>query len=268
MTYDSISPRSRANLDEALRRGGIQGGAPDAPPPEQKPLPGTEPPAPKGDEWKVKAEAAQAELAKVQARDKKRSDDEIAAKKKADEDEAKKRGEHEVLLKQRDAELAAAQAQAKVYADAAAARVDRSIKRLSEAAQKEIALVRDSLPLDKLEAFIEAKLEGGQTAPIEGGGVVTPPSPAPGGVRRDAKGHQLHAETVMILEDRGADESAYAVGKSLGAIPVGGGDFKFRWKGTGDNKKDTQAFIALLNKAAYNPMRDNRSAVHKRIFGA
>ena len=268
MLYDSISQRSRANLDEALRRGGIMGGAPDADPANgaQPHLPGTGGDTGKGggDDWKAKAETANAELEKLRAANKKRSDDEGAAKKKADEDEAKKRGEHEVLLKQRDAELAAAQAQTKALHEAAQARVERSTKRLSDAARKEIDLVKDSLPLDKLEALIDAKLEGGQV--IEGG-VVTPPAPAPGGVRRDAKGHQLHAETVMILEDRGAGESKYQVGKALGAIPIGGGDVKFRWKGTGDDRKDTQAFIELLNKAAYNPMRDKTTAAHKRIFG-
>lgn len=236
---------------------GLQGGAPDEQP-KQEPLPLDDKAKPDDTAaLKARAEKAEADAAALRAKDKKRNDDESAAKKKAEEEEAKKRGEFEALMAKRDAELKAANEEAERLRVATQKRIDAGIAKLGDAAKKEIEIVRGSLSLDKLEELVTIKL---------GDVIANPPSPGVGTGRRDGSGgHKIDPGTEELLVEVSASTGARETAKKLGEFKRDG-DSVFRWRGTGDDRKDTMSFVDMLNKIADNPIRDMREKARDRVL--
>jgi len=256
---ESAVPR----LLEAVRRGGIQGGAPDGDDAAVKAAAEAKAKADadakaKGDEaaaLKARAEKAEADLAKKNEAD-------AAAKKKLEDDEAKKRGDFDKLTRQKDDEIAALKARADradALEKASKERIDAAIAKLPDAAKKEIELVKDSLTPEKLEALVA--LKGGDTS------IPIPPAPGVGnrGGRKDG-GYELNPVTVEVLDELYEPEQTRQTAKHLGSF-MRGTNPVFRWQGTGNDPKDTLSFINMMNKIAYNPLRDMMTASQERLFG-
>lgn len=269
--FAAASTRFRANVRAAVVAGGVFGGAPDddaaakaaaeakakadADAKEREADP-VKKAAHEKAELKTRAEKAEKELAE-------RKSAEAAAKKLAEETEAKKKGEYEKLLADREkenTELKKKAERADQLEKATQTRVDAMIAKLPDAAKKEVELVKASLSIDTLESFVATKLEAAGIG-------IAPPAP---GVKqrggRTDKGHELHPETIGLLEDISADAGALETGKMLGTFERDGTPV-FRWKGTGDDRKDTVSFIDLLKKIAYNPLRELAAEQRKRVFG-
>lgn len=264
-------------MAEALRRG-VQGGTGDGDgtgdgsgdgaggsgkPAQGDPPLGDKAP-PKDDATAAKLAAMQKENAELKAAEEKRVADAEAAKKKAAEDAAKKKGEYEPLLAKKDEELSEAERKLKAAVEenqslkkAVVDRIEANIKALPEAAQAEIKLVRESLSLDKLQELVDlkAKAAGGGT------GDVPPRTPAPnpggmGGGHKKGKDYEIHAETRMVMEELYVEDGVFETSKNMGRIDMGDGDYKYRYRGTGDDKKDTKSFIGMLRGVAQRSKED------------
>jgi len=124
--------------------------------------PKAEPQAPTVD-WKAEAAKQAAEVEKFKAADAKRK----AEAKKADDDKRAADGEAKKLYEEKAKELEAERARAETLEAAARKRIEATIAKLPDAAQKRIALVKDSLPLDKLGELVDVEFEefGGGSAP-------------------------------------------------------------------------------------------------------
>lgn len=257
--------RFAANIAELVLRGGAQGGGPEE------------------DEAAAKAAADKAakdeadrkskggdDIAAIKARAEKAEKDladrkaaEAAAKKKAEDDEAKKKGEYEKLLGEKEKELADLKAKAgraDELEKAALARVDAMIEKLPDAAKKQLAIVKDGLSLEKLEAFVSAQFGEG--------GIPLPPAPGVGSKKKQEDGtHELHKESKMVLRRVNAHPDALKVATRLGQFDRDG-DPVFRWRGTGDDEKDTESFIAFMEAMSANPFRGGEDERLKRVLAA
>ena len=270
-TYRDLAIALRINesavprLLEVYRRGGVRGGAPDGDGGKDD-KGGKEGGGDKGDPDPAAAAAKEAAALKERAEkaekllaDRTAADE--AAKKKAAEDDAKKRGDFDKLAAEKDAEIAKLKAQADRGAElekASRTRVDAMIAKLPDEAKKEVDLVKDALSLEKLEAFVWAKAEAAGT----GGGL--PPAPGVGGRRGKDDSHELHKETKMVLRRLSAPREALEIGSMLGKFDRDG-DPVFRFRGTGDDEKDTESFIGFMNSIAVNPVREISDERMKRI---
>lgn len=232
--------------------------------PVAAPIDAPTPPVADAVDWKAQAIEAREALASRQAADARAEDKKRVAAKQAEEDEARKRGDFDRVLSTKEQELVALREANERYATAAQERLTAKVGRLPEAVQAKLALVRDALPIDKFEALVEAELGG--TAPVDAAPL--PPSPAVGSSGAPTGGdYQLHPETVGMLDDLYVPEHRRLIASKLGRFPVGGGDFKFRYQGTGDDRKDTLSTINLMNALSPGIDREARSEAHKRLFG-
>lgn len=239
---------------------------------EQPTLPGTDDAAANA---RKEADAAKAELARLKdseraakAADAKRAKD--AAAKKAIED-----GKAAEELDKANAELAELRAQKEALEAASRSRIDSSIKKLSAEAQADIELVKDSLPLDKLDAFVSAKLEAAAgpsdpASPEPGDKPAAPPSapPTPGVKGNDHShkaGHEIDPVTREVLEEMNVSPRTIELSKKLGVDSSG----KFGWQRTDDERKNRGAFIHLLDSIKAIPVGGQPDdAAYDRVLGA
>lgn len=221
-----------------------------------------DPPQDDGEPQKTEAEK---ELERVLEENRRLKDDakkSAAAKRKSEADKRTKKAIEDDKLKdellKREEELEKERDAREALEQAARDRVDRAINKLPKEAQEEIALVRDDLPLSKLEALVERKStpaaadnqddknKGGK--PASGG---KPPTIGIGGNdRRERKGkHELHPETVDVIKEIGGPDQL-RLAENLGATSDG----KFGWGRVEDQKETNANFIHLLNRIKATPV--------------
>ena len=261
-TYD-LSPSSVVAI-AAMVSGGVQGGEDDdkgaggggggdGTKPGQQSLPGVQN-ANSDETAKLRAEMdrmlardkeREAELAKYREADDKRRQKDADARRKQEEEEAAKRGEYKTLAEKREAELEEARRredearrEAEGLRKLAIDRIENDIARLPKNVQEDIAMIRDGLPMDRLQAYVARQIEIAAAQQKEPGApedkgnpepTRSPPAPNPDSQRPKDKPavHELHPETRMILEETYQDDSAMQMGKVIGKIPIGRGNFKF-----------------------------------------
>lgn len=158
-------------------------------------------------------------------------------------------------------ELEKARERAEALEEKARARVDRMLAKLPKEIQEEIELVKDDIPLDKLEALVEKRSSSSMKKPDDGksdnkpdggdsGGGKPPPSVGVGGTKpKTNDGHQLHVETKDVLHDLYAKPRHYDVAEHLGVSAEG----KFGWGRSDDEHQNTANFIHLLDRIKAQP---------------
>ena len=117
--------------------------------------------------------------------------------------------------------------------------------------QEEIALVKDDLSLDKLEALVEKRAGSAKVDEEKKGGKAPPSIGVGGNDRKEPKGkHQIHASTKEIMTEVFAKDRHYQVAEGLGVSDDG----KFGWGRTNNEAESTANFINLLEKIKAVPM--------------
>jgi len=218
-------------------------------------------------DWKARAEAAQAELAKQN--DTKRKAD-ADAKKKADAAAAKKAEEDGKLkeeLEKANAEKTRLAEEKEAMETALRERVDRNLAKLPKEVQEEIGEVREHLPLAKLDALIEKRLGATTTTTKPDDKKPTGKAPPPAGIKgadsTGMAGHQIHAETKETLQQLYVKPRTMKMTEELGVDSAG----KFGWGRTDDQNKNTANFIDLMNRIKFIPVgAPSEDAVYDRVL--
>lgn len=210
-------------------------------------------------------------------------------KKKEADAAALKAGQHEQLLKERTAALEAMEARIKSFEDATAARIEAMVKKLPEAAQKEIDIIKDSLSADKLETFVAAKLESqsATAAPQEPTTDTKKKAPPPSYVStrnlKESDDH-VHPETKILFRRLSAPSTVYDMAKHVHGVPMNQrnpgdpdqglmvGDHRFRLKGhRGEgtmneiNEHDTAVWIEALRSMSPPPRHKEQLMAMNRM---
>lgn len=155
--------------------------------------------------------------------------------------------------------LADEQAKREALEKAVRDRINKNIERLPQEMQDDIALVKDDLPIHKLEALVDKRLDAVVKAPPKkDDGDNKPAKPMAGappmpGVhgdnKRDERGHELHPETVSVLRHQSVRKSVYDTAKFLGVDSNG----VFGWQRGDDQTENKDAFMQLLRDTTYQP---------------
>ena len=210
-------------------------------------------PSHQGSEAESRALKAEADLAALREGIKKKRETDAKALKEEESAAALKRGEHERVIKETSAELKAANARLDAIKEATLARINAAVDKMDDKSKAEINLVKDSLPIEKLEEYVALKWAVAQ--PLKPG---APPSPSP---TSGAKGPAAPDDPVMkearaFIDDLGGSASTVAMSEMMKAFPVGDGKEKYRFMGTGDDDKDTKSFIKLMRKIGHDPWQE------------
>lgn len=175
-------------------------------------------------------------------------------------------------------ELAKANERLEAIEQATKNRVEAKISKLPKDVQDEIELIRDSVAIDKLEAFVDKRAattassssDGDDKAKGSAGGGangVKPKVTRPVGVHNaDVRkvGHQIHPETKETLLDLSARDHHFKVAERLGYTESDG---KFGWGRTEDQRETTANFIGLLDSIKAKPVGgDDPDALYERML--
>ena len=231
--------------------------APTTETPEQRPLPGTDDAA----AARAEAEKARAELDKMKAKERKaKSEADARAKEKAAK-EAIENGKAAEELRRAHDELAQIRAEKEALETATRERIENTIKRLPEAARKDIELVKDSLPLDKLDAFVSMKFESAgpqETAAPDSGDKPAPSAPPTPGIkgadRSRSVGHEIDPVTREVLDEMHTSPRTVELSKELAVDSTGKFHIGLGNKNPDDYKANTGAFIHLLDSIKAVPI--------------
>lgn len=204
------------------------------------------------EEIKARAEQAERALAELKENDKKTK---LESKKRQEEEENKKtieQGKYKEAFEKAQLELKQLKEEKESIETATRERIEKTILGLSKEQQEEINLVKDSLPLAKLDAFVSSKLSKittQQTAETK----TKTTTPAPGvttSISEKRQGHQIDPTTKEILQERFAKPRVYELAENLGVDSVG----KFGWKRSDNEAENKGAFIHLLDSMKAIPV--------------
>jgi hypothetical protein len=216
---------------------------------------------------RLRAEKAEKDLASI--KDQERVAKEEAKKKQAEEETKKaiEQGKIKDILDKTQEELKKFKEEKAAMEKAISDRIEETIKTLPKEAQDEIALIKESLPLQKLDAFVLSKVKGVSKMSTQQDKTKGDAPPAPGvgtGSRESKKGHQIDPATKEILKQRFVKARVYDVAEHLGVDSVG----KFGWGRSDNEAESTGAFIHLLDNMKALPVGSTQDDVaYQKVMG-